>query len=702
MDSQETQHQPLTDETLHTVLKSELVDAVSFIDSEIGPERAKLTKAYNGEAYGDEKDGRSQIVVRDVRDTVHSLLPDLLRMFMGPDHVVEFMPNGAEDVALAEQATDYIEHIIKNDNPGFSIFLSTFKDALARSMGVVKYWWDESVEVSKDHMSGLDEEALQTLQSMAQAEGAEVMVSQDQGTGLFDAEVRHKTSAGRAKIAAVPPEELVINRDARSVSSARLIAHRAMVTASDLVALGYDPDFIQEHVGSSSLDTNAEALARVGNKFMNGQQNEADPATRRILYTEGYFRADRDGDGIAELLKFCTIGDNHEVADIQEASFPKFAIFCADPEPHTFFGSSPGEQVQDIQRVKTVVTRNMLDSLAMTVHPRTAVVMGQANIDDVLNTEVGTVIRENVSGAVRQLETPFVGQAALGVLSYMDDVKQDRVGVSRAASGLDPESMQSTTKAAVAATVSASNKHSEMTARILAETGMRDLFRGLLKLVVENQQKARVIRLRGKWVPMDPAGWNADMDLHVNIAVGEETKLQQIGTLKDIIAQQGLLLQTLGPNNPLVSIVEYRYALAKAIELSGFKDSARFFKEITPEAAQQFAQQAAQSAQQAPSDGGASALAAVQVKQIQADMMVKHAEFTLKQQQNDADNTFKQTKLQQDAANDQRQYDLKMRELQLKEMEYKLELARATADHQLKTRQVDVQAAQATRLPVAA
>ena len=275
----------------------------------------------------------------------------------------------------------------------------------------------------------------------------------------------------------------------------------------------------------------------------------------------------------------------------------------------------------DIQRIKSNVQRGILDSLAQSIHPRTAIVEGQANMEDVLNTEVGAVIRMRAPGMVQPFTTPFVGQAAFPMLDYLDDIKQTRTGISKAAAGLDADALQSTTKAAVSATVNAAHQHMEMIARIFAETGLRKLFTGILKLVVENQDRARMVRLRNTFVPIDPRSWDAKMDVIVNVGVGDGTIEDRINILNQVAARQEMLIEKTGPNNPVVSIPQYTNTLTKMLQLAGIKDSANYFNQLPvdfqlPEPP-------------APKPTPEEILAQVQAQSIQADIQKKAAELQL-------------------------------------------------------------------------
>lgn len=621
----------LTEEQAEKV-SSALRDAESYVDTEISKLREEATRRYNGEPYGNEEPGRSRARSLDVRDTVMSLMPDLMRIFFGPRRVCEFEPTSAQTIEMAEQATDYIEHVVRKDNLGFLVLYNAFKDALVRKVGFVKFWWDESTTPRTEEIDGLDEEGVAAiLERYGNSDEYTVSFSRGEDGGAISATVTALKRDGKARIACVPPEEILVNRRARSAEEFNLIAHRQVLTRSDLISMGYTPDEIEPFLGdSTALETNIEAQSRNQNQFYPGMDASVDKET---LYTEAYMKLDTDGDGIDELVRVCCLGDQYKPIRVYPLGGVPIAMFCPEPEPHEFFGTSIADLTMDVQSVKTGVLRATLDSLAGSINPRMEVVEGQVNIADAMNTEVGALIRTKAPNMVRPIDIPFKGADAFAVLNYYDDLKQSRTGVSKAASGLDPDAMQSTTKAAVAATVSAANSRIELIARVFAETGMRHLFRGLLGLVVNNQSMERVIRLRGRWVPMAPTSWDADMAVSVDVAVGDEKEQQQVAILEKIIQQQEVILTTLGPQNPLVTMKQYRDTLALAIEKAGLYGPERFFKVIDEVSEQEMAQSAEETARQAEENDPAKLLAKVQIQEIQANILMKQAEMEAKKQE---------------------------------------------------------------------
>ena len=622
----------MDDDELQGIVSSELEDARDYIDNTVSPVRASATKYYRGEPFGNEEEGRSQVVSMDVRDTVQAIMPSLMRIFHGSDRTVEYVPQSAEDVASAKQATEYANYVINRDNNGFLHMHAAFKDALIRKVGVLKCYWDDQTKFETHDFTGLDDNALNALMMEPSAE-IEIVASEPLGEPMMDemtgqmvmppmvhsARVTYIHPDGRVRLEAVPPEEFLISREAKSIEESDYVAHRRILTVSELVAMGYDYDEV-ESLSSSHEDmtTNVERLTR--NAQLDNELNERnDPAMRKVLYVENYIKVDYDGDGIAELRKVCTAGDANKILMNEPCAMVPFASFCPDPEAHDFFGMSIADTVADIQRIKSNIMRNTLDSLAMSIHPRMAVTEGMVNIEDAMSTEVGSVIRQRQAGGVQMLAMPFVGREAFPVLQYMDELKEARTGISKASAGLDAGALQSSTAAAVNATVSAAQQHIEMIARIFAETGMKQLYKIVLHLLTTHQDQPRVVRLTNEFVPIDPRAWNANMDVSINIALGKGSDTERMVMLKQIGDMQKEAITQMGPINPLTDMVKLSNTLKAMTELAGFKDASQFWSDPT-----QF-----QPPQEEKKPDLNEQLIMVQIQQIQADMQKKAAELSL-------------------------------------------------------------------------
>ena len=628
--------EPVSEEELQNIITAEIDDAQDYIDDVISPERALAGQYYKGEPFGNEEEGRSQAMSMDVRDTVQAMMPSIMKVFFAANNVVEFAPNGPEDIDSAQQATDYVNYCLTRDNNLFNECYSTFKDALIRKNGIMKVWWDTEKDVTTHYFTGLDEATFSVLQADVNIEVkdveityGEMMVETPMGMmgqtqpATYDCTVVRTVEKGRLCVQSVPPEEFLIDRRARSIETAEFVAHRRYVTVSDLVKMGYDFDEVQD-LGYETLDDfegNDEAFDRNPQAFVQ-ITGRTDTTSRKVLYIEGYVYVDMDGDGIAELCRVCVAGTANKILHYEPCDFIPFVDFCPDPEPHTFFGMSIADVTMDIQLIKSNILRNTLDSLAQSIHPRTGVVEGQVNLEDVMNTEVGGIIRMRAPGMVQPFTMPFVGQQAFPMLQYMDELRENRTGISKAAAGLDANALQSSTRAAVAATITAAAQHIELICRIFAETGMKGLFKKSLQLITKNQDAPRMVRLRNTFVPIDPRVWDANMDVVVNVALGTGSNEEKMAFLGQVAAKQEMLMQM---GAPLVDMQGYYNTLAQMMALAGYKDPTVFFKDP--------AMMPPPPPPAPPQPTPEEMLSQVQMEAIRADIQKKAAELELQREE---------------------------------------------------------------------
>lgn len=656
----------MDDEQFQAVVKSAIDDAEDYIDDFIAPKRELALSFYRGDAIGNEEEGRSQIVMTEVRDTVQAMMPSMLRIFTSSENAVEFAPRYPEDVAAAQQATDAVNYVFFNQNPGFEILYNGIKDALISKVGVFKWRADEIKEVSESEFSGLDFEQYSLLASDPDNEIREVSVKVETDTQVdpmtgqelvnetetYEVTVRRTKKRLEYKVECIPPEEFIVARNARDLDTADYVGHRKLVTVSELVAMGYDKEEVEQYGGQGdTFDINNEAQTRNPAilNFLNNADNP-DKTLERIYYVESYIRADKDGDGIAELRRVCSIGNSAHILHEEIVDEVPFAVICPDPTPHMVIGESVADQVLDIQLIKTNVVRNTLDSLAQMIHPRTVVVEGQVNMDDVLNVETGGIIRARAPGMVQPLSEPFVGQSAMPIIAYLDDLRASRTGISKASQGLDPDVLQSTTKAAVTATMSAAQERLEMIARIFAETGIKRLFKGIAGMLIKHQDKPMMVRLRNGWVAVDPRTWNTGMDIIVNVGLGNGNASERSALLMQVAAKQEQALTQFGPDNPLCDLKQYRDTLAKILSLNGIKDGSSYFKEIDRQQLQQLQQMSMGQQQQQPDP--AQMLAQVEMQKIQADIQIAQLKAQLE---------VEKTKMADDRERDRNEADMMLR-----------------------------------------
>ena len=582
---------------LKSILENEIDNAIGYLDTETTEARTKALEYYLRQPYGNEVEGRSQIVTGEVAEAIDGALPQLIRVFTQSDDIVRFEPKGPGDEEGAKQATDYCNWVFYTQNPGFAILHNWFKDALLQKNGVVKAYWDVKEDVTKEEYRGLTDEELVLLL----ADGSREIVAQDttvveeigpDGQPIVmqssDVIVAKRTQHGSVKVENVPPEEFLISKRARNITESPFVAHRRLVPRSDLIAMGFDPVVVEDLPSYNDLSFTDERLARYSRGEQPDEEASLDKSMQDVEIYEAYLRTDYDGDGIAELRQIFYAGS--EILSNVETDYNPFHSLCPIPIPHKFFGESLADRSMDIQLIKSTVVRQMLDNLYLSNNARVGAVEGQVNLDDLLSVTPGGIVRMKRPDAVVPMAVPSVIAQAFPMLQYLDDAQSKRTGISDMQQGLNPDVLQNVTAAAVAASTAAAGGKLELIARIFAETGVKSLFQGILQLLCKYQDKPTLMRMRGKYIPVDPREWSNQYDIDISVGLGTGSKAEQMTMLQMVLAKQEAILQQFGPANPLVSVGQYRGTLGRFIEAAGFTDSAEFFKEVTPEIEAQLAQ----------------------------------------------------------------------------------------------------------------
>lgn len=618
----------MSETDFRSVVQGAITDCANFTDTQLSLERALATNYYLGKPFGNEEEGRSQVVLTEVRDCVDGMLPSLMRIAHPPgEHSVEFIPTREDNVEQAAQKTDYVRYVFEQDCSGKLQSLAVQKDGLVRKIGIFSWGWDESAETKSYKQEGIDQQQLEALASddsiklgsVVKARPTKQMLA-DQAQAMqqyeqqmqqqppqqdqpappppelpqyYEVEFTQTDLDGKPWVEAVPPEEFIFNRQARSLSRALVVGRRTEKTRGELLAMGISEKDIDEHSSGgsdSNLHGNAEELARrdvagVGRSagFGYSQDPELGKANGKILYADVNMNIDYDGDGKAELRRICTIGPTYYPVKNDPADEKRFSIFTPYPEPHTLLGGSVADRTMDMQKINSSVLRAILDGGAAAAFPRAVYLEGQASVADIMNNAIGAPIRERTLNAVRYLETPFTAEKLLPLLDRMQDIIERRTGRNKGAAGLDADALQSTGKEAVGAVLSGNQEQLELLSVIYAEMALKPLFEGLGRLLQQKQPRARMLKLRGKWTPVDPRSWDANMDVQVNVNLGSASTDKKVAILMAVAADQENFIQQGGLGNPAVPLPKLLSSRKKIMELQGIKDFGNYYNELPPD-----------------------------------------------------------------------------------------------------------------------
>ncbi len=541
-----------SDDELVTRIRGEITDSLGYMGDTISQQREQAMEYYYGLPFGNEVEGRSQYVDSTVQDTVEWIKPSLMRVFASGDEMVKFTPHGPEDVAMSEQATDYVNYVFTKDNPGWDILYSWFTDALLSKNGIVKVWWDEYDEAQREEYTHLDAMEYEILVGNPDVEEMEheEYVEEDEVMGVVayhDVVIKRRRQVGKVKIENIPPSEFLISRESKDIQSARFICHRVEKTLSELREMYPDEDLDPDQLGSGDDDMtqfSAERLERYAfdksARYWEGWGGEeyGEDGLRTYWLHECFLKTDYNGDGITELRKVCLVGST--ILENDEIDMVPFVSITPIKIPHKFFGLSIADLVMDLQLMKSTLMRNLMDNMYNQNFGRYAILEGQANLDDLLTQRPGGVVRVKSPNAVTPLATPALEPYSFQMLEYLDGVRESRAGVSRMSQGLNENALTShTTATAVNAVMGAAQSRVELIARNFAETGVKDLMLRIYELLLKNQDHQRVVMLRNQWVPVRPDAWNDQFDCTVSVALGSGNKDQQMAHLSRMLQFAG-------------------------------------------------------------------------------------------------------------------------------------------------------------------
>lgn len=678
-------------------------------------DREKMMVFYDGDAerlqkYIPADEERSHVVSRDVRAAVRKVLPSIVRTILGNDEIVEYLPGGEGDEETAKQAGDYVNYVALPECNGRQHIEDSINDALRLRNGIIKWWRDETVEVSFSRHTGLDEMAFAQLvaddevEVLEHSERVETIEAPEgpQEVPAHDLRIRRTYTQNVPRIGVVTPENFLIDPNAACFEDAVLLGEHERLRRSELVAMGYDKDAVWLlPMAGHTTEQQSEEDARRRDEVDDDRADENTKANQEIDYYDLLVRLDFDGDGIAELRRIVFAGGfkAENLLENLEWDEVNYANIVSERRPHQWEGNSITDEVMEVQRVKTVLLRQTMDNLYWQNNLQPIVQEGRVvNPDAILRPSFGKPIRVEAGLDVRQAVgynvVPMVADKSFAMLEYMDGEVTDRTGISDASSGMAPDALQNMTAKATALIEQAGIGQTEMMVRTIAES-LKPVFRGLLKLIIENQDRPRTVRLRNKWVTFDPKSWNANMDAVVNVGLGAGTRERDMLAMQQVIGLQQTVLAQMGPaiGMQYVTPENVYNAISKLVEAAGLKTVGLYFTQPDPQAIQQAIQ--AQASQ--PSPEQVKAEAALQLEQVrtqgkmqieQTKVASKREEFATKMQveankereQRDADLVTNMAEMEREAAIDSQQIEA---DAMNKEADRQVERERMVLDYRM-------------------
>lgn len=739
----------MSDTTLTSICEAKLNNALGWVGGLLSKERTLAMSYYRGDLFGNEQDGRSTVISRDVAEAIDGAMPSLIKVFSAVDTIVSCKPRRKDAEESADQATDYLNYTFLTQPNAFDLLQTWIKDGLMTKLGVVKSWWDESEDISTEEYEGLTAFQYLTLLSDDEVEpisytvhaekkpeidpgappappplptqppptanpgalpqtpannpgmppspqqpGAPVPTGAAPPAGppplqpaasmqgpmpddgkLYDCKIKRTKRDGKLCIEAIPPEEFLTDRRAVSADRITFAAHRSIRSVSDLIEMGVPKKVAHELPGGTELDYNTEIIMRFKSEDENPQRQDTDgldPALRSVWVAECYLKVDYDGDGVAEWRKVTLAGSGGwKILFNEEAEGHPFSMWTPFKQPHKLYGESMADKTMDIQLIKSTVWRANMDGLYFNSAPQLIVQEGQANMEDVLTRRPGGIIRVKNPTAVTPLPVVDGSQSSMQMLGYLDHVRESRTGMRSWAPGLEGNELNplATTATGVNAVEDATADTLELIARNFAEQGVKPLFKRMLELICKHQDKAQTVRLRGKWVDIDPSTWDTEMDMEVMVGLGTGDKTKQVAQIMSMLTQVDVQVAAAqgGISGPILTAENVYNKLSKLAEAMGFKTSDNFYTDPATQPPQTpkpdpkaQAEQAKQATNAQNHQLSVQADAAKSQQRVQADITIKTMTARLDQEKAERDAQLKEWMAQQDHERQQVQTQQKM------------------------------------------
>jgi hypothetical protein len=579
---------------LSALIQSYIADT-ELTSSELERQRELAMKYYLSRPLGNERSGRSSVVMSEVRDTVDWILPSLTEIFCGERSAVQFVPRHDDPENAAKIETAYCNWVINTKNNGFLIVNNWLQDGLLFKNGYVKAFWKECQDVSQERYFGQNPLELQALMSDQSFEVQSIEPIATEYGETYNVFGRRKKNYGKIVIQNIPPEHVRVHRDWRDLDlhDCPFVAHYEELTQGQLIDMGFSPEEI-EGLPFSNGDQDIDTLDIYRKRDIDGDASwtggNIDNGNKVVAVYECYVITDTDGDGVPERHKVIYEATSRRILRDEITDHVPIIAWTPSPLAHRHYGTSVFDRVMELQNIKTAIMRQMLDNLYLSNNPRTIVDPKKVELQDVLSPTIGGIIRLH-GGATPQdvgtMAVPFVAQHSFPMLQYLDEVREQRTGVSKQSQGLDPAALKDQSIYGMSTLMEAAQQKIRYIARVFGETGFRKLVNIVRMLAAKHAQDEEVFGVAGEFARIDPRQWVKERDVYVTVGVGNTAPdmkmraLQAIQALQEkVIAAQGG--NTAGTQAVMVDAVNAYNSIADTLEAYGIYNVSRYFKDPRP------------------------------------------------------------------------------------------------------------------------
>jgi hypothetical protein len=584
--------EPLDDTELRAILESEMRDAVNHSTSQIANDQEKAIEYYEGRPFGNEVEGSSQVVLRDVAETIDWAMPSLMRAFFFTSEIVRYedMTPESEAAGYGRRMSQVVNEIFRQQLRGFPVVYAWAKAGLLERFATVKFWVEHVREPQIESGDGLTAEQLVMLtadKDVELIEATEVPTGAiDMATGqpasVFSVRWKRWKTFPRLRLETVPPEEFLCCRDAtRLDQQIRFVAHQKKVTRSELFSLGIPWDLVADISTTSSAGDDARKITRdesEGPDF--GISSRKDKASQKVTFTEAYMRVDYDGDGYSELRRVWSGGEGSQtILDHDYAPMHGFCGWTPIPMPHKLYGRGYADIVSDLQEIRSTLARQLLDNVYRMNNARHAIVAEDVDLDSYLDTNAGAPVLVDRIDAIQPLPVPALPTWSFDALSYFEKVREQRTGIHPYSQESYSDG-QNQTASGISQVFEAAMAQVQLLCQVFAETGLRDLFTIIPKAMKAAGMGPGQIKVGDEWISYDPQQWPDEMRVSVQVGLSPGQTEQRIQRLMMIAGLQKEALAGYGDGYMCTPDQLYHTA-ERIVEQCGYQNPLAFFLDPT-------------------------------------------------------------------------------------------------------------------------
>jgi len=510
----------LSEDELVALCKDEIKGSIGYSDSDLSNEREKIMRYYHGELPKRQSNGNSSYVSQDVYDGVEGLKALLLETFSAGTDVIEFTPQGPEDVEMSRVCTAYTNYVLHRQNDGFSIMRDVMHDGLMSRTGIVKVYWEEKLDEIEEEFKGYTSEEL----DQALVDPSMELGKFTEKDGKFSGTFIKSTDNSKVVIDVIPPEEFIINPMSKNIEDG-FVAHRKSMRKTDLIKMGFDEDLI-EGIGSDedplgkNYDEKYYRHEQIGPTSVNLDEHHRQEQMKEIVVYEAYVEADMEGEGISKLYKILIAGNT--LLEYEEVDRRPFIVFTPIPVAHRFHGENFAYKLLPTQNARTVLMRSILDHSSVTTNPRYLVTKGSLlNPRELLDNRLGGIVNvtrpDGVSPLPQNPLNPFIFQT----VQKLEEDGENTSGISKLSQGLNKDAISNqNSQGMVEQLVNLSQQRSKIIARNFANNFLKPLFLEIYRLCIIHEDNQKIIDVAGAYAQVTPNQWHHRQDVEVAFKLG--------------------------------------------------------------------------------------------------------------------------------------------------------------------------------------